>query len=97
MVLRKAMDIDLLIITIYGGLYAMYLIKLTYDMGHEFHHWMFGLISIAGTIPVAIIYYFFPKDYYLTVIIIGLIAGISSFVMDYHDYKTWLLKKHKNK
>ena len=87
------MELDLIIMTFYGIIYGMYLVILTYKKGHEFHHWMFGAITMIAVIPVIITYLFTYYDYYLTIILIGFIIGLTSFIMDYKDFKIWLKKR----
>ncbi len=89
------MDAALWIMTLYGGAYGLLLVKLTYDMGHEFHHWMFGLITTIAIIPVIIINVLIPRDYFASTVIMGLIVGPTSFFMDFHDFKKWLKKREK--
>ena len=89
------MDGALWLMTLYGGAYGLLLVKLTYDLGHDFHHWMFGIATTIAVIPVIIINTLIPRDYYTSTIIMGLIIGPTSFIMDYNDFKKWLEKRKK--
>lgn len=88
------MDGALWLMTLYGGAYGLFLIKITYELGHDFHHWMFGLATTIAIIPVIIMQLLTPRDYYTSTIIMGLIVGPTCFTIDYHDFRKWL-ENHK--
>ncbi|HLE05953.1 MAG TPA: hypothetical protein VI790_01230 [Candidatus Nanoarchaeia archaeon] len=88
------MAIDLTIMTLYGMITWTITLIVSHKMDH-IHHWMFGLTAITITVPVIAVNAIVHRIYYDQIVVVGLILGVFSFIIDFHDFKKWLKdKKH---
>ena len=89
------MSPDLIGLTLYAIILGLVVLKYSYK--YRFHHWMVGLIAIFSVVPVIIINSYKPNDYYTSLIFTSFILGITSFAMDFHDFKDWWFKNVSKK
>lgn len=90
------MDQSLIITTIYTSLAEIMIINYAYKVKHV-HHWLFGVILYLTFMPVILINMITPKAYYNTLIIGAVTLSITSFLMDYKDFKEWFQKTKRLK
>lgn len=81
--------------TLYGGLCGIILLVLSYKIGHNFHHWMFGISILALNSPIVIVQAFVPDEFYFLPAVLFVMLGVASLAMDWHDFKAWLADRQK--